>query len=212
MALNDLSARLQYLHRAAQMLSDKAPTTSAVLESQYDKTVFDNGLPKPEMRRTEICGSCGSALRSQHAKKGPESIRKPSKRASREQDHPSPVSSAISNSKPESRIIYECPRCNAMTRAYVSEQAQHKNPAARGAHVKGAPLQGQASPRFESSKPPAPSTSGIDLTTKPPKAISKKRVKVSKSGGLQAMLAKRKENPGSESISGLDLMDFMKSA
>ncbi|KAI9770585.1 MAG: hypothetical protein M1840_003176 [Geoglossum simile] len=212
MAPDSVVARLRYLDGAAHLLSVESPAVSAQLLSQYNTTASENELNPSDARKRSVCGACGNIMvpgwtcnvRSQRSgrKKGSKrSLEK--RRSSRSQKTgPSSVPGANGIEMNELEMVYECRVCGRATR-----QTLPKNPPPRRPARNTSPITGPLAPAkhlgADAIEPPKPAAAN---------ASSKKRAKARKQGGLQALLAKRKEVAEQTADFGLDLMDLMKRA
>ncbi len=190
------SAQLKYLHEAGRHLAVAAQTTSAVLEMQYDRLVFDHNLVVTETRRHEICGACGNLLTSGGSNLLKDSfpsgkLRKESARVDTVQ--PVPGSSG--------GPVYTCSRCHRKTLQVV--HADFTN-------FKSSPRQ-----RDPMSATRAPLTGFVGATGSNTEAASssdrKKRAIVRKQGELLTMIARSRRDLSLAGSTGLGLMEFMKS-
>ncbi|KAK5149316.1 hypothetical protein BJ546DRAFT_834404 [Cryomyces antarcticus] len=213
MASDTLSARLKYLHESAHLLATSSPAISASLESQYDKLVFENGLDVPESRRREVCASCGNIM-------APESSshvvqEKPIPARIKRKGGSTGTSSALKHARPDKIVVYQCNRCNSKTRFAAKGPPPVKTASilvTRTPSAQHSPSPASALPSSETSTPKPPND--LQSATNGLNASSKKRAKARKQGGLQALLARSKNEgragPPSSGF-GLDLMDLMKS-
>jgi RNase P subunit RPR2 len=211
MAPDSVVSRLRYLDGAAHLLSVESPAVSAQLLFQYNKIASKNELIPSDARKRSVCGACGSIMvpgwtchvrsqRSGHKKVPKRSLKK--RRSSRPQKTaPSSVSEAKGVEMNELEMVYECRVCGRATRQTVP-----KKPPRRPA---------KNTPPMANPSTPVKHL-GVDAIESPipasANASSKKRAKARKQGGLQALLAKRKEVVEQTGDFGLDLMDLMKKA
>ncbi|KAF2747252.1 hypothetical protein M011DRAFT_458539 [Sporormia fimetaria CBS 119925] len=187
-------ARLKYLRDAAQLLSVASPTTAANLNATRirlarERLVETEGPTKEwDALCREACGACGNMLIPGWSCKV--SMRSLGKKDLKQRKDTSAVVHE------ERAMVYSCLRCGRDT-----TQGLPPKPTRRlrrpGRHAKG------STPASEIKN------QNMEDSTKVVKSVnssSKQRAKARK-GGLQAMLAKSKNQ--SSASSGLDLMDFM---
>ncbi|KAF2142927.1 uncharacterized protein K452DRAFT_297444 [Aplosporella prunicola CBS 121167] len=193
-----LSARLNFLHKAAHSLALSSPETSSFLQSQYGLLLAENA------RRREVCNACGIIFIpgwSSHVSQETSKSRKKTK-----------VSKASDNAAPK-MTIYTCLRCHSKTpfqappakerlkaRKLPHALKEESLPSSSSASGVTAPAAQQQQQQQQQQQPPPPVATSAN-------ASSKKRAKTRKQGGLAAMLASSKK-PESKGF-GLDLMDFM---
>ncbi|KZF21527.1 Rpr2-domain-containing protein [Xylona heveae TC161] len=113
-------------------------------------------------------------------------------------------------------MIYDCHRCGRKTRLPLPAPKRAQRP--RNAPAKKINSFANLSPMPDVAS--SDSSYGVSSTaeastsnpTSTANASSKKRAKARKQGGLQALLAKKKQEESASKFGGLDLMDLMKSA
>ena len=190
-----------FLINSARLLAASSPSTSAYLSSKRTSLLYDSGKPLTQIQRREICPVCGSlqlpgwngTLTRPPIEKGRSSIGKPSSTSERK---PRPA--------PRKRPLqFECHLCHHKTLEILSVAVERPTRAKRSA----------SSIHELPTCVPQPSlerTSGTDVTRpKPEHSSSKKRGKARKRG-LQALLAKGKQQSQSVNGSQFNLLDFMK--
>lgn len=198
MATNELSARMRFLKDSAQLMLATSSPTSAYLLSQMNQLMFDNDIESSESHRRYACGSCGCIMipgwTSSLEKDTIKGVSRRSKTKSKS-GHARPRSSE--DHKRTSALVYKCNLCAKDTRHRLPT---YEIPAFRKGHKKLA----------QSVSLPTTTTS-TSAAASPANTNSKKRARARKQGGLQALLAAKKEN-GASGGYGLDLMNFMKKA
>lgn len=199
MANNDLSSRLRYLKDSAQMMSSTSPATSAYLMSQVNQLMFDHEIEPSELHRRYACGACGSIMVPGWTSSLEKEViqTKPRRRKSKAV-YLRPEKDKAENNTGITSMLYRCNLCGKNTR---HRQPNHSIPAYRRGKKLAQSVQ-LASPVATAEK----QSSGSANTN------SKKRARARKQGGLQALLAAKKENGTSNTGFGLDLMDLMKKA
>ncbi|KAI9862165.1 MAG: hypothetical protein M1813_004941 [Trichoglossum hirsutum] len=211
MAPDSVVSRLRYLNDAAHLLTVKSPAVSAQLLSQYNKIALKNELNPPDARRRGICGACGSIMvpgwTCHIHSQGEESPRKTRRKRQKSKSHnaaPSLVLTPDGIEMNELRVLYKCQVCGRTTRQIVPKK-----------RASGRPARITAVPHPLTANPSIPAGNLDSNKVEPAKvasanASSKKRAKARKQGGLQALLAKKKEGGEQKGDFGLDLMDLMK--
>jgi RNase P subunit RPR2 len=213
MALGSVVSRLRYLDGAAHLLSVASPAVSAQLLFQYNKIASENELDSSDARKRSVCGACGNIMvpgwtchvRSQST--GSKRVSKKSLRKRRSSGRPrttapGSVPGAGGSEMKGLEMVYECRVCGRATR-----QTSPKKPPSRRPARNTAPMTSPSTPAkhlgVDAMESPRPASTN---------ASSKRRAKARKQGGLQALLAKRKEGVEQTGDFGLDLMDLMKQA
>ncbi len=195
-----LSARLKYLNDSAHLLATTAPQTSAYLMSRCNNLMFDNDLDQTEGHRRHVCGACGNITVLGWT--GTRLVEKLKTRKARR----------IVTSKQDKlgkqrakAIIYKCELCSRDTRQDINTIA----PRSLQAGTKALRVVLDVSTPSSNEETPGKTASSAMSN-----ASSRKRAKVRKLGGLQALLAKNKDTRGRGSGGGfgLDLLDLMKKA
>lgn len=204
MASPAISARLKYLNDSAHLLATSAPGTSAYLMSRCNGLMFDNELEQSDAYRRHVCGACGNIMIL-----GWTGTRKiESLKAQKGRRNATSTLQQSSSAKVKT-VVYTCERCGRRTRQSINTNVPrssktldtiHNTKASQTVTPLRKPLETHSAPRTPSS------TSA--------NANSRKRAKIRKQGGLQALLAKNKETDTRSSGGGfgLDLLDLMKKA
>jgi ribonuclease MRP protein subunit SNM1 len=198
-----ISARLKYINDSAHLLAISAPGTSAYLMSRCNGLMFDNELEQSDAHKQHVCGACGNIMilgwtgtrqiESLKVQKGRRNARAMMQNTSSAQ---------------VKTVVCTCERCGRRTRRSINTNIPRSlttlnttyNPRASqtATPFKGPLLETHSAPRTPSS------TSA--------NASSRRRAKIRKHGGLQALLEKNKETDTRVSGGGfgLDLFDLMK--
>lgn len=184
-------------------MATMAPATSAHLMSQCNSIMLENDMAQPESHRRQACSACGNLFIPGQTCTVRTEFQRPKRKRGKGKAVAEP-----SESKPVAgATVYSCNSCSRSTRFQI-----HKPPASssRKGNSRTRALQ------LGTDSTPAPDAKGQAPGAMPASAnaSSKKRAKARKQGGLQALLAKSKENAsrGSTQGFGLDLMDLMKQA
>lgn len=212
-----VSARLHYLSASARLLSRAAPTTSAVLEAEYDGLVRAQGLKPSAARDREVCNACGNILvpgrscqvrlrpkqQSANEKSAREEIRKNARKVKQ---------STAKTAAVRKMLVYSCKRCQHETRFNLQTPPKTKATITKsGARAhETLPTTPAENSRLNAmtSRAVQPQPAEVKASAN---AASKQRAKARKQGSLQAMLAKSKaETTAAPSGSNFELMDFMK--
>jgi len=225
MATAATSARLRYLQHAVSRLFLTAPTSAAALEAEISNIADKAGLALPHSRRQQVCGACGSSLVpgiscTLLVKPASTPTSKPARRSrmhklKRDQLKPN------YQTQPKKIMIYTCKRCSRST--HISAGASPKamkihNPSntTKSSATSNMPTAERALDSPHNGKPQEAKVlkSSTVVSATSDKGLgnggSKQRARPRKQSGLQALLAKNKEDTRSASTGGLDLMDFMK--
>lgn len=185
--------QLCFLSQAASLLASESPSTAAHLFSVHTKVLHDELRPLNTHQRKHHCGGCGSIRQSKCSQVTQVKPRAKSRSISK-----------LDTAPAGGATVYKCLRCNQRTinprkrmtskpRSKVSSRVSTSTSSPVPAPPESSALQARPSTSTES----APSkTEG--------NANSKKRAKTRKQGGLQALLASKK-NPQPS----LDLFDFL---
>lgn len=196
MASTHLSARMRYLQNSAQMLLSASPETSAFLMSQVNQLKFDHEILPSQTQRPSACGACGSIMiPGQTCSFEKEACKSGRRRA--KSKRPIIDDGVEKSTISTTSIVYKCNHCGRKTR--------HRFPVSSTTALR----KGSRQVLKSSSSLPATASAAVEKQTT---TSSKKRARARKQGGLQALLAAKKENGASGSGFGLDLMDLMKSA
>jgi RNase P subunit RPR2 len=211
-----IRARARYLDESAHLLARTSPAISRQLRSQMHTLATDYNIDLPNTQKREACGACGNIMiPGQTSRTYLDNKR--SKRSSKRHTSRRP---STGNPSPQKQIeeaavkamCYECLICNRVTRQVVpapskaSRKEQEQIPPSKGADVNSRKPDGTHIPTDSGLGSPASSITN---------ASSRRRAKTRKESGLQALLAKRKEESrggGFATGFGLDLMDLMKTA
>lgn len=205
MATPATSARLKYLNDSAHLLVTSAPGTSTYLMSRCNGLMFDNELDQSDVQKRHVCGACGNImilgwtgtreLEFQKAQKGRRNTR----------------SKVRQSSNPNVKtVVYTCERCSRRTRqSIITTTSRSPKTLNILLPLKGSqnapPLRATSLETHPAATTPSPASAN---------ASSRKRAKIRKQSGLQALLARKKETDTRGSLGGfgLDLMDLMKKA
>jgi ribonuclease MRP protein subunit SNM1 len=200
-----VSTRLKYLNDSAHLLSTSSQSTAAFIMSQCNNLMFESNLDQTDSHQRQICGACGNIMLlgatalyrvvGQRSKN-----RKRIGRKSHEEQ---------ASTRPHKSVVIDCDLCGKQTRQTVN-MIMMKNSLDR----KSRPLRDNPTISSETFTPPPSTITPQKIPSTSANANSRKRAKVRKQGGLQALLAASKENKtrGSSGGFGLDLMDMMKRA
>jgi len=107
-----IKARLKHLDHSSHLLYASSPSTSAFLQSQYNKVADENDAAVPDERKRKICASCGSIL-----------IPGITARTSTVKKYPKRLISEMA--------FIECRKCNARTEYTVEPAVPKKTKAPR---------------------------------------------------------------------------------
>ncbi|OCK79869.1 hypothetical protein K432DRAFT_264241, partial [Lepidopterella palustris CBS 459.81] len=170
---------LRFLKDSAYLISIHAPTTSAVLGSQYDKLLEENDLDLQaskkewDAHRRNICGACGSLLIPGITCSVAQERIPPGKSRKETKGSNKPAGDV------EKSMVYSCSRCYRKTSQPVpSRRPKFLKKGAQDLKAQGASILS-----------PASSSITGEGTPRSVNASSKKRAKARKQSGLQAMLA-----------------------
>jgi ribonuclease MRP protein subunit SNM1 len=167
--------------------------------------MFDNDLNQSDAQKRHVCGACGNIMiLGFTGKRRMEPLKaQKRKRNARSTLQESPIAKV-------KLIVYTCERCSRWTQQSINTAIPRSSkalvkPYPPVASQTATPLRGSSLETHPAATTPS-STSAS--------ASSKKRAKIRKQGGLQALLAKNKEKDtrGSGGGFGLDLLDLMKQA
>lgn len=204
-----IKARARYLDESAHLLASTSPAISRHLRSQLHKVATDYNLGLSDAQKSGACGACGNLMipgwTSRTYLDNGRSIRNLKKKAPKQNEKAG--LKAVCN---------ECLICNRVTRQPLP--APSKAPGKEPANPISSKIAATASRKSIGTIIPAepcvgPLTSPFNNASSFTNASSKRRAKARKQSGLQALLAKKKEESlggGSSTGFGLDLMDFMK--
>lgn len=218
MADQGARAQLNYLHSSAHLLSSTSPAVSRHLMARVHALARDTNLGISEAQIRDACGACGNIM-----------IPGWTSRTYLEKDKPSLESRTKTNGKGKGKtgsvqlpkyvgaaagvdksIVHECWICNRKSRQRLPtssrpDSTKHTHVASPST-ISSIPGVARLTPLGPKSEPEHPISSSVN-------ASSRRRAKSRKQGGLQALLAKKKEDESKGGMStgfGLDLMDFMK--
>lgn len=205
MASQQVSAQLRYLNDSAHLLAASAPRTSAFLMSRCNSLMFESNLQQSESQRLQVCRACGNIMvlgmtasrrvcGTQLKLRGKE----PQAKTSATQD--------------EKVVLYDCELCERQTQQifrYPGTKASRNLSSKSFGRLPVAIQKASSSMEFTST-----SMASIASMNSSANISSKKRAKVRKQGGLQALVARKKEIDAGVSGGGfgLDLLDLMKSS
>jgi len=196
MAPPELTARLKFLANSSHLLSLSAPETSRFLMSKCNTLLFDSELEVSTPQKRKSCGACGTlAVLGWEARLGIET----------EEGDRKKKKDLVKGKKKEEKktMIYTCDACGAKNREVISKEGKRERYCGVG---------------FRREKKPMTNSGSIgnlvirgNLNENLSK-VAKKRKK--RNGGLEALLAQRREgeSSGRGSGNGLNLMDFMRAA
>lgn len=200
-----LSIQLKFLSDAAHLMAVSAPACSSHIMSSRDTIMFANDMELSESHRRHACGGCGTikvpAWTVEVAKETTESRRR--KRMTKRQLQKL-KERAIKSTAPGAMVDI-CKRCDRKTHQSILKPAPHRNTQRQAPASRPSILNTSALPPTSSTL-----TSSTTASTASTNASSKKRAKSRKQGGLQALLARKKEAPQGSKGFGLDLMDLMR--
>jgi ribonuclease MRP protein subunit SNM1 len=205
MAAPSISARLKYLNDSAHLLVISAPGTSAYLMSRCNTLMFDNDLNQSDAQKRHVCGACGNIMMLGWT--GTRQMESLKVQRGRRNARSTVPQSSIAKVK---TVVYTCERCSRRTRQSINTTIPRSS---KTLDLNNHPEASQIATPFKASLLEThPAARTLSLT--PANASSRKRAKIRKQGGLQALLAKTNETDtrGSSGDFGLDLLDLMKKA
>lgn len=205
MASPAISARLKYLNNSAHRFAITAPGTSAYLMSRCNSIMFDHALEQTEAQQRRICGACGNIMILGLTGTRQLETLKSRKRRSNSLKVQKPTS------QPAKVTVYTCELCSRQTRQHINSNYRGTpKTIIHGSHFQEA-IQNSPSTLSSSANTESPDNKS---TTTSANATSKRRAKVRKQGGLQALLAKNRDidGRGNSGGFGLDILDLMKKA
>ncbi|KAL4898128.1 hypothetical protein BDV59DRAFT_166255 [Aspergillus ambiguus] len=190
MPLSERTPRLNFLRDSASALNRLSPSTAAHLMTVHHGILLDESRSLNARQQELSCGACGSIRNPETTK----TIQVGSKKGKR---------CGMKGTVGNGAVVSKCLRCRRRT----------VKPVRREANRASAPTKATSTTSSVSSTPSAVAgASAGEESTATPKASdnasSKKRAKARKQGGLQALLASKKQ---STSGSSLDLFDFLQS-
>jgi len=190
MATNRRHTRLQYLHRASEMLQTSSPPISAFLQSTRSKEASEVGEVPPPDERSRACNACGTLLvigwSCSTDRRRPGALSR-TQRSRTKRPH------AVQTKD----VKLRCSVCNATT--VVSSEKPPKACRHSSSKVQVEPPQ--------TVTESVPTASGAYDKASTQAANRKARTKKS---NLQAMLASQRAAGSGSNKPGLNLMDFMK--
>ena len=201
-----LTARLKFLDTSANFYSTIAPSIAAHLMLECNAVATENNKTLKNPSGDGFCNACGTIRISGRNFRTTIEVPKKGKEFSSETKE-----MAFEDSKRikvQGQVVTECFVCHRKTRVPVSASQGSRPSQAREISSTNTASTTTAS-AFDTKT--AGETS--DTTTHKPSPSynsSKKRTKIRKHGGLQAMLEKSKGNDHTAAGSQLNLMDFMK--
>lgn len=184
--------QLRFLSDAAQILGMNSPSTSAHLLSTHTRILHEESKSLNARLQKHHCGACGSLRQS----KGSQTTEiKPESKAASKLDATGGAT------------VHKCPRCRRRT--VIPRKRTLPKPSSRAPTATATPTpstSNSTSTPVNASSQQASSliTAEAQPTTAADNANSKKRAKVRKQGGLQALLASKQRAQPS-----LDLLDFL---
>lgn len=194
MASADSQSRLQFLKESADSLKLQSPSTSAHLMSVHNQIRWDGFSPLTSSQRQASCGACGSIRASGLAG----STDKGSHRKNQ----------ALG---PEDGCIYECPRCHRRTFPVLRKQKPLQKSRTSTSTVKTPLTRPLPEPKDEgvSNHHLRETSASSDPKASGGNTSSKKRARVRKQQGLQALVAAGKQTSQTSPSASLDLFDFL---
>jgi ribonuclease MRP protein subunit SNM1 len=204
MASPAISARLKYLNDSAHLLVTTAPGTSAYLMSRCNGLMFDNELDQSDARKRHICGACGNIMILGWT--GARQLESLGVRKGRRNAKSNLLQ--LSSAKVKT-VVYTCDRCSRRTRQNINTGIPRSpmildTTYSSNVSKKLTPFMASSLDTHSTNSTPSSASAN---------ANSRKRAKIRKQGGLQALLAKNRESGTRGSIDfGLDLLDLMKRA
>lgn len=197
MSASETSLRLNFLKQAAIHLSSQSPSIAAHLGDTHNRIVLADLKPLKPRHHENFCAACGSPRRPE------------SSRVTKVQRNVAPSKTPAS-----SAVIYECLRCHKKAVKPV-QQPNNRNPNPSNASAQTAAVAASPSLPVQKSSTDASTTAAPGTGPSPAVAkstldnvSSKRRAKLRKQSGLQALLASKQRSQASSS-SSLDLLDFL---
>ena len=211
-----ITARARYLDESAHLLASTSPAISRHLRSQLRKLATDQNLGLSDVQIKEACGACGNLMipgwTTRTYRENGTSKRSINRNASRR--------AIARNASPQTQneeaavraICHECLICNRVARESLAAprkaSKEHQEPTPPSKSAAATTRTPNVTHIPAKSGPGSPASSSTN-------ASSRRRAKARKQSGLQALLAKKKEESLSGGLStgfGLDLMDLMKTS
>lgn len=188
MPLSDHTPRLNYLKDTANALSVLSPSTAAHLMTVHHGILLDESRPLTARQQELSCGACGSIRRPEYTK----TIQIGPKKGER---------AGTKGTTGDGAVVSQCLRCRRRTIKPV-----RKEPTRSNGPSKVTSTTSSVSTTTSTSAVASPVEESGSTTKASDNASSKKRAKARKQGGLQALLASKKQ---STTGSSLDLFDFL---
>ena len=209
-----ITARARYLDESAHLLASTSPAISRHLNSKLHRVATDYNLSLPDAQQREACGACGNIMIAGWTSRTYVDRGRSSRSLKKSANPRTSATKSPSQKQTKGQIIkavcYECLICSRVTRQALP--APRKAPIEKPEQVQVAKLGANASRRPSGAN--TTSESGlVPPLSSFPNASSRRRAKARKQSGLQALLAKKKEESLGSGFStdfGLDLMDLMK--
>lgn len=195
MSASETTLRLNFLKQAAIHLSSQSPSIAAHLGDAHNRIALADLKPLKPRHHESFCAACGSPRRPEFS------------RISKVQRNGSPTKA------PGCRlVIYECLRCHKRAVRPI-QQPNNKHANISNTSVQAASVAASPSLPVQKHSTGTSTTGASDVGPSPsvPKstsdnANSKRRAKLRKQSGLQALLASKQR---SQASSSLDLLDFL---
>lgn len=217
MAHQGTRARTNYLNDSAHLLTSTSPAISRHLISQMHAVALDTNQGLSEAQKRDACGACGNLMipgwtSCTYLDKGTSrlELRMRTNRKGKTGDLQLREGGGAAAAA-EKCIFHECLVCNRKTRQPL--QISVKSNSKQQEQVSSPSLASPASAVTGRTQLPAKSRPEPPMSSSM-NASSRRRARARKQGGLQALLATKKEDESSGGLStgfGLDLMDFMRS-
>jgi RNase P subunit RPR2 len=200
-----LQARLKYLNDSAHLLTTMSNNSSSYIMSQANALMFVHELEPPASHQRKVCNSCGNIMVLGRTAELTLQSAKITKFQGRKHCGAKPGKNTTTPVSKPKEIVYNCLPCGRETRYKIDSLpplARRRlgvkaliTRSAANIVANQALNSTQVGPKSES-----PATSA--------NASAKQRKKARKQGGLQALLAKNREDK--KEGFGLDLLDLMK--
>lgn len=166
----------------------------------HNRLIHADSKPLKPRQHESWCGACGSPRDSAHTKVSKTKRRKVTTTRKLESE---------SRDVLEEAVVYQCLRCHKqVVRRLQSHVRQQREPnsVTLDTQPKAAPTDQHLSTL---STTPTTSSGVANTSSASDNASSKKRAKVRKQGGLQALMASKQRSQASNPRSSLDLLDFL---
>lgn len=191
------TSQLRFLGEAANLLASESPATAAHLFSVHTKILHDELKPLNIRQQKHHCGGCGSIRQSKCSQVTQVKPKAKSRAASK-----------LDTTSAGGATVYKCLRCNQRTinprKRGTSKPLSKVSSRVSTATASPVPTTTTSIPAESSALQALPSSTEPAPTKTADNANSKKRAKTRKQGGLQALLASKKNTQPS-----LDLFDFL---